>query len=376
MAFLKGRGGLMLGLIAIISVLVLYAYLPMYRYIPPGNPPVNPPEFGLFDTRFSQNNRTIQATDQVIDFDTTTFYYSFPTNGDKICLYGNFTSDRPVRFIITDWTGLQNYRDDGILDRYRIYIPDVHQHDWEIVIDPWLDGESVESWYVIISAFNYFYWEYDRHVSYFICEDKSPPNVELFVPTISNSTVKLYPRAFDLHCDIVSLRILINGTEVFQVSPDQREYYGEFTWDTTDYENGTYFVEVYTQDEAGNSYTYRWWTTVDNQPPIVAQENQIEIIVRVGGIISGSLATIVIIWSRKRRDETGFIIASVFVMLSVISVTTTVTEPIPEWGPIDSFQVIAACCSIISLALYMIEKIVGYYKRRPPRLKGDPSYIG
>jgi hypothetical protein len=362
--------------IGLVSIVIITSLLPTYRYIPPGNPPVNPPDFGALDARYSMVNRTITATDQVVDFDSAVFYYTFSTEGENTCLYGNLTADRPVRFIITDRTGYEDYRDTGVLTRYQEYHADVHQHDWEIVLPPRLDGVYVDQWYVIVSAFNYFFLEYDRHVSYFICEDRTPPEAQLNVPAIANGSIILYPFVSDLHCDVTSLEISINGTAIFTISPQQREYLGEFVLDTTQYENGVYQIEMFANDQASNAYTYRWWMAIANQEPSPSEALDIENIVRIGGAFSGIIAVVVIILARKTKKDGLFLVSSLLIIISIVSTTTTVTEPIQDWTLLDSFQFFAALCSVVSFFLYMMEKYINYRRRRPKKLKGKPSYIG
>jgi len=370
------RPALILIVLIIVPLIAYFLILPSLNYIPPGTPPVNSPAVGIFDTRYHQVNRTILATDQLGDIDSALFYYAFPTNGENTCLYGNFTSDRPVNFIITDLNGLDTYRSSGVLERYKEYVSDVHQQDWELVLAPWLEGEYVERWYVVISSFGYFWMEYDRHVSYYVCEDKTAPYVEMYVPKNATGPVTLHARITDLHCSIESVRVYINSTEKLQDNPNSRICTETTIWNTAAYANGVYAVEVFVRDSAGNYFTYLWWSQVINPSAEELAQVQQEWIIQFGGIASGFIAIVLVLFKGVRERKGALPIVLVLMIFSILSTTTTTTEPPSEWGLWDYIAVTAQFCGITSFIIVIVDRFRNWLRKRPPKLKRTPDYIG
>lgn len=371
-----GKNLIVLAIAVAVGFALLTAYIqPRLNYIPPGDPPVNPPPIGTFDYVSHQVNRTISATDQLVDIDDSLFYESFSADSDGVCLYGNFTTDRPVAFMITDQQGLEEYLDDGSPSRYHTLISGVHSHEWEVTLGDTLQGDDVDQWYVVISAFGYYFWEYDRHVSYYICEDLSPPTVEMNVPALLNGSITFYPRVTDLHCDISVLRVYANGSEVFRETPNQREYSTSFIWDSTPLDNGPCRIEVLVEDEVGNSWIYRWWSEISNPTPGEVAQISVHQLISVVGFASG-LTVVVIVILFKPKGAKVLALLAILVAISTISTQATVGAAPDEWTIWEWLEVIANILGVIGFIWQLLGAVKKWRKSRSGGLEGDPPYIG
>ncbi len=377
MSCMKYGKNLVVLAIAVAAGFALFiAYIhPQLNYIPPGDPPVNPPPIGAFDYVSHQVNRTLIATDQLVDIDDSLFFESFSADSDGMCLYGNFTSDRPVAFMITDQQGLGEYLDDGSPSRYHTLMSGVYSHEWEVTLGDTLQGDDVDQWYVVISAFGYYFWEYDRHVSYYICEDLSPPMVEMNVPDVLNGSITFHPRATDLHCDISVLRVYANGSEIFRDTPNRRDYSTSFTWDSTSLDNGPCEIEVFVVDEVGNSWVYRWWSAISNPSPEEVSQISINQLIALVGFAS-SLTVVVVVVLFRPKGAKGLVLLTILVFVSTISTQATVGAEPDEWTTWEWLEVIANILGVIGFIWQLLSSLKERRKSKRGELKGEPSYIG
>ncbi|MFW9769318.1 MAG: hypothetical protein ACFFEM_10895, partial [Candidatus Thorarchaeota archaeon] len=320
---MKSRQTAELGrVIAIIAVLLIgfsliSSLVPVLFPTPSGTPPVNPPPIGYLDNYEHQDERTIEATDQLVSIDNTYFYHTFATNGEAVCLYGNFTSNLPVHILITDYDGYDEYTSTGDTDKWKYRKTGVDQDEWDFVTDPFLDGDYVDQWYVIISAFGYFVMEFDRHVSYYFCQDLTAPYLSATVPEFVSGITEINFRAQDLHCPISRVSVFVNGSEIYQSTPNVMSFSTSAIWNTWTFDNGTYMVEIYIRDSVGNSYTYLWWSFVNNTSPETMQQEQLEATAIYIGIGSGFSAPIITILPRLRKIKGS---KYAIVVLAIVSV--------------------------------------------------------
>lgn len=363
--------------VAIITIFFVGLYaIQFLSPAPPETLPVNPPPIGFLDYYEHQNDRTIEATDQLASIGNTLFYHVFSTVGHSVCLYGNFTSDLGVEILITDIVGYLEYTSTGDTDSWRYRTRNTLQDDWDIILNPILDGRSVDTWYIIVSAFGYNWWEYDRHVSYYFCQDNTFPYVSLNVPPVVTGDVTFHLTTWDLHCDITSVRLAIDGSEIYSENPDTRSHIDDVIWDTRAYVNGTYDVSLYVRDSVGNSYTYFWTTVVNNTSPEVQQQVQIRQTLKGIGVGSGFLATIVVTRPRIRKKAGSTTFVVIFAILTITTTIITTPEEPELWTFFDSLSVIGSVCGITSLIYAVGKDIIKRLRNRLPKHKGEPYYIG
>lgn len=295
---------IVLVIVVVFALAVLVVVIPLLNYVPQGNPPVHAPPAGLTDTVYHEEDVILQARSDLENLGSCITYSHFDTDGRAISLYGNYTSDRLTRFFITDSIGWSEIQETGTTNRLRLNYDDTHGEEWDLVLSPYQNGSFVSRWYVVISAFGYPYWESDRTVSYYMCQDLTAPAVDFAVPVVSEGMILLNVSISDLHCNIQRLEVYVDGVSLHQdYHVDAREHSVSIPWNTTTLANGKYNISVHVMDEVGNSFAYKWSTTVNNPmdepsvtPPVT---NIVLVVVLVSGV--GAVAVALLVRSSEKQ---------------------------------------------------------------------------
>lgn len=77
----------------------------------------------------------------------------------------------------------------------------------------------VGQWYVILSPFGYYWMDYDRHVSDYFCQDLTPPSIAANMPEVATERAAMNLQVWDLHSQISTVGVYINGSEIFRRYP-------------------------------------------------------------------------------------------------------------------------------------------------------------
>ena len=228
-------------------------------------------------------------------------------------------------------------------------------------------------WYVVVTSFGYFYWEYDRHVNYYICQDLTAPALSLYVPPLVSGTVTLHPLVSDLHCDIDEVRISLNGTEIHSSEPNERSVAFQVPWDTTQFDGGPYNLEVQVSDAAGNSYAYVWTTLIDNPSPEEATEQRIETTVQTLGVFAGFLSVIPPIFSDLRRSLSSFLLV---LLALVLAFAGLIYPPPQEWTFWDTVRTVASILGIVSFSVMVYDRFTRWRASSQLKPRRKPEYYG
>lgn len=328
-------------------------------YRPLGNPPIRAPPIGGDDQVYSQEGVVLEARTDLGSLNNCIVYHTFETYGRSVCLYGNLTSDRYVRLFLTDDTGFQEVQDTGGTNRFAFNIDDIHSHDWEWILAPYCNGSYVTRWYVVISAFGYSTLEWDRHVNYYICQDLTPPQLEVEVPRESKGLVLLNITASDLHCDLVTVEVKCNDTPILHESGlSSRSFVRSVVWNTSNFIDGTYKISAYVEDAVGNHFTYEWLTSISNAPPEPMWEIKQEEVIRYAAL-GMSILTLVVVFS-KRVDSPWKLLSIILISCIVVYVASS-----EEFGPLDIIGLMADAIEIAALIVALAKYFT--YRRAKKR---------
>jgi hypothetical protein len=357
----------------IIAIAISTIILPMLQLRPPGNPPVTSPPTGHRDIVYHEEHVSIEANSDLGRLSNCIINKSFTTEGGSVCFYGNYTSNRPTRFFITDQTGFQEIEDSGSTDRVAINFDDIYGYSWEFILPPFQNGTLVNTWYVVISAFGYSITEWDRDVSYYICQDKTAPYANLDVPRSSEGIVNLSLTVRDLHCNIQEVTVSRNTTVIYN-NPSINTRYFEHTiiWNTSEIPNGYYLFSVEAIDQVGNEFTYQWETNVNNPIPEDVQPQSFEISIQVLPLIFG----VALIFISLTVDVEGKP-----KRVAVILVAGTSNLLLALSTGLEPHEILGAIVDILTILGMGIACIRWYLKRREKKKelerlkpKHDPSY--
>lgn len=260
------KAGLVIGLVIIAAVAVFL----WPRPLPPPhyNEIVNDPPESELDRVRSTNTRLFTAEsnpDAIVD---SINEVHFQTDGQDICLFGNFTSigngDTRIDFMILTEQGYWDFLDDGFVDSNSVFmqVNDSNGFYWERVLPHFYNGESVTTWFIVYSAFRKPWWQpwslferQYRDVSAKACRDYTPPNCHWYIPEDQpTDRMLLYVQVYDDRCNVNYMALLVNGTE-FAYSPQSSVIVqGPVEWPFEGLAPGTHILNltIYAEDEVGN----------------------------------------------------------------------------------------------------------------------------
>lgn len=339
------------GLVAFLVIFMLI--LPIIQVRPLGNPPVTAPPIGYDDIIYHDEHVSLEATPLLSSINNSIVFETFETGGNSVCFYGNYTSNRLTRFFITDHIGFREIQDYGYTDRGARNFDNIYGFDWNWILAPYQNGSFVEKWYVVISAFGYPLSDWDRDVNYFICQDKTAPYVDLEIPRKSFGEILLNLTIYDLHSNIVSLQVSINGTLIFNPPIYQMSYGNSIPINTSQYTDGYYVISIYVSDQVGNHFTYQWETTIENIEPEPPEPLDPEILIIIVTVPIGVILLTTSVIIRLDKKRTIFvIIGSVFNIL------------LAESGGLEFHEVFGFVVDVLSLGAIIIATARWFLQKR------------
>ncbi|MHA2023560.1 MAG: hypothetical protein ACTSWQ_07850, partial [Candidatus Thorarchaeota archaeon] len=211
----------------------------------------------------------------------------FETNGEAIWLYGSYNSpDGDIDFFIVDDDGYETMMSSAWFNPVDIHTTFTNSsREWEYYLEPELEGDSVDNWYVVYSAYHLIFTD-SRSINTLTCQDRTGPDISLNIDDIVNETVAIAFTVTETRSQIASIFLYINETIVNEWYPLTDSISLSYNWDTTLYSNGTYWIGVIAEDSVGNVNTSWELTTVNNTIISMSYEVPREIAINLTVIVS------------------------------------------------------------------------------------------
>jgi hypothetical protein len=324
----KGSGLCIAAAVGLVIGLVLLGYLPLSGPPEPANRPwINPP---------SGENDYIYYNDTILEgggndpfrVEISTAIVCFATYEKPVLLYGSFNSpDGDIDFLIVNDGG-----HDAILRGQSPSEEDIAQRftssggPWEFILQPYLNGELTEKWYVVYSAYALKAWtilppwepEY-RAVSAQTCQDFTAPTIAYSIPQEVNETVTIQTYVNELRGDIAVIHAVVDGLSIQEWHPENGSCSPVVVWNTMMYENGEHEFGIYVEDLVGNSHYDSRIITINNAYPPIEVPEEIATVINIGSVISFIVGILTVLFTRYERKN--LILFALLILASGLSIT-------------------------------------------------------
>ncbi len=205
-------------------------------------------------------------------------YESFSTYGQDICVYGRVDLDRDdlwIDFFFTDDSGFEEFNSSASTTRQ--YLPEVNlysNHSWNEILPVEYEGETVETWYVVISVVAAPIIEPAREGNFYVGQDLKGPDINIDFPSVINDTGTAIISLQEYNCELQLLVVLIdNLDEIHRESISGPQSTKSVVVDPDGYSNGVHYLYVSACD-TGNNWEYRVYeftiyiASVTTPPPV------------------------------------------------------------------------------------------------------------
>jgi len=199
-----------------------------------------------------------QAFLQDLQYEIT--YESFSTDGEDICIYGQINLDRDdlwIEFFFTDDLGFEEYNSTASTTRKYLHELNLYStYSWNEILPVVYEGETVETWYVVISIVAAPITEPAREGNFYVGQDLKGPDISISFPSVINDTNTAIISLHEYNCELQLLVVKIdNVDEISRESITGTQWTGSIVVNPEGYSNGIHYLNVWACD-SGNSWEY------------------------------------------------------------------------------------------------------------------------
>jgi hypothetical protein len=368
-------------LVVAVFGLVVFFYIDSMRPPEPYHPDIEihpaPSDLDLHTEQIIEI-RLIGGGEIVGRLGVSTTMVNFNSNGESICLYGNFTVtgnlDGLIDFFILTESGYIDFMTDGSIDSqasiFQMTIGTTGFY-WNYTLPYFFNGQNVDVWYIVYSAYTKYEGVFEigaafRDVTAEVYEDQTPPRThrgDFPHQVVSNNTFEVELWAWDLRCSVSSVEVLANDSSIEYWTGTYGTFHEMLQWDTTGFSFGNYTLTIIVTDAAGNSQTYLigYVSVVEPwQPPV-------EEIVDSGRVLFGVFSFLLVVCRFYKEFQSSEV---------VITVISTVVNVVPIFGPLQLFNQIATIISLIAASIAIWKEVRIRLERRRAIPSRPPEYYG
>ncbi|MHA1864467.1 MAG: hypothetical protein ACTSWA_11915 [Candidatus Thorarchaeota archaeon] len=322
-------------------------------YFAPSAPAEKPwldPPVGMNDFQY-ENDTTLYGGNSIYTrLQNSIAFVKFQTYNRPVLLYGSFNSpDGNIDFFLIDEEGFASLMANGGIPSDHIF--DNFNDDfevWEYMLQPSLNDDPVEAWYVVYSAYMIGILD-ARSISAITCQDRTAPSIDFSLSNEVNESIEIQFAVSEPRGDIALVQLYIDDVIVYQWQPFNQSISPLYNWNTEQYSNGEHWVGIYVQDRVGNNRAVWLNTTVANYYPLYELPIEFNYSLYFLTILFSILVSLFVICIKGSRIELS-IISIILMLLGAFGFATTEYQP----GPFMDLGLTIVSGLGICLSLYSI----------------------